>query len=96
VEKALSINPNNEVAYQGRSVYYLAKKQFQQSLADANLALQINTSSPDSYALQGMSYVGLGDRSSAKNALQKSAILYQRRGLRAGYQNVTQALRLLR
>jgi tetratricopeptide (TPR) repeat protein/V8-like Glu-specific endopeptidase len=97
VEKALSINPNNEVAYQGRAVYYLFKKRFDRSLADASQALKINSSSPDSYALQGFSYLGLSKRLQAKNALQKSANLYQQRGnQQAGYQNVIQVLKLLR
>ncbi len=96
VEKALSINANNEVAYQGRAVYYLFKKRFDRSLVDASQALKINSSSPDSYALQGFSYLGLSNRPQAKNALQKSASLYQQRGNRqAGYQSVMQVLKLL-
>jgi tetratricopeptide (TPR) repeat protein len=97
VEKALSINPNNEIAYQGRSIYYIFEKKFNQSLADANRALKINSVGPDSWALQGFSYVGLGDRAKAKASLQKAVKLYEARGNRGeGYQAVLQILQLLK
>jgi tetratricopeptide (TPR) repeat protein/V8-like Glu-specific endopeptidase len=95
IEKALQINPNSEFAYQGRAVYYVSKQQFQRSLADANRAIEINGVSPDSYTLRGVSYIGLGNRDRAKNALQKAARLYQKRGNQKDYQDVMAILRLL-
>jgi tetratricopeptide (TPR) repeat protein/V8-like Glu-specific endopeptidase len=95
VEKALKLNPNSETAYQGRALYYLNQKDFRRSLVDANRAIEINGVSPDSYALRGISYIGTGNRAQAKSALQKSALLYQKRGNSKNYQDIMSLLKLL-
>jgi tetratricopeptide (TPR) repeat protein/V8-like Glu-specific endopeptidase len=95
-EKALKINPNSEAGYQGRAIYYFNRKDFRRSLADANRAIEINGVSPDSYAIQGASYIGLSNRSQAKIALQKATKLYEKRGNRGkDYQDVQTILKLL-
>ncbi len=95
VEKALQINPDSEPAYQGRALYYINRKDFRKSLADANRAIAVNGVSPDSYTLKGVSYIGLANRAQAKSALQRAAILYQKRGNRKDYQQVADLLKLL-
>jgi tetratricopeptide (TPR) repeat protein/V8-like Glu-specific endopeptidase len=95
-EKALQINPNSQSAYLARSVYHINQKDFRRSLADANRAIEINKAAPESYSIQGGSYLGLNNRSQAKISFQKAAILYQKRGDLKNYQEALTVLRLLR
>ena len=75
VEKALQINPSNDTAYQGRSIYYISTKNFQGAIADANRAISINPVSPDSHFIRGLAYIGLNDRAQAWSSLQAAATL---------------------
>ena len=85
--KAISLNPNNNVAYNNRSVVYNNMQKYLEAVADCNKALKIDPSHAEAYINRGVSYMKLGNYTAAMQdfnksiSLTESAVSYANRGL---------------
>lgn len=58
-ERTLKLDPNNDLAYKGRSFVYYQLNRFEEALSDSNRSIELNPSSADAYVGRGYIYNAL-------------------------------------
>ena len=64
-DKALSIEPNNSYGYCNRAVAYNYMRDFNKSISESTLAVEINPQLPEAYVVRGIAKVQMGAVSAA-------------------------------
>lgn len=78
--QVLKVQPNSHYAYIGRSVAYIALKEFQQAKTDLDTSISINDKVAYAYYFRGFSHYLLGSKQEAITDLQTAANLFQKKG----------------
>ncbi|KVI10185.1 CS domain-containing protein [Cynara cardunculus var. scolymus] len=68
--KAIIINPNNSELFSDRSQANIKLKNFTEAVADANKAIELDSSNPKAYLRKGMACFNLEEYQTAKTAFQ--------------------------
>jgi len=73
--KAIELNPKDEVAYYNRGNTYRTLGNYQQAINDYNKAIELNPKDADAYCNRGVAYYALGNIDMAIQNLKMSAQL---------------------
>ncbi len=95
LNKALSLDSSQDKAYFFRAMISIQQQNRSQAQADIKKAIQFAYNDADGYIYKGFERVLQGDRQGALNNFQQSANLYQKRGDKNSYRQVTELIRMI-
>ncbi|WP_066379324.1 MULTISPECIES: tetratricopeptide repeat protein [unclassified Anabaena] len=86
--QAIRINPNSSEAYFIRGIAHLQLEDWTAAVTDFNQAIRINPNSSEAYFIRGIARLQLGDLKGATEDLDQAAVLLEKQGKTAEYEQV--------